>query len=112
MSKKEKFIEDVENLIEQLSDEGREYFEELKKTPFTPKGISDKGKVILKDMQENNSEGKIFTSKEIADRLGIGGRSVSGSMRSLISLGHVIKNTTTPVSYSLTIEGATFDLDK
>lgn len=112
MSKKDLFISEVEKFAEKLSEEAKEYLEEMKKAPFTPKEISDKGKVILKDMQDNDSDNKIFTSKEIADRLGIGGRSVSGSMRSLIALGYVIKVNENPVQYALTPDGKVYELDK
>ncbi len=113
MSKKDLFISEVENFVEKLSDEAREYFEEIKKSPFQSKEITDKGKVILKDMQDNcGDETSIFTSKEIADRLGISGRSVSGSMRSLISLGYAEKVSNNPVQYALTQAGKDYVLDK
>ena len=39
MSNKEIFISEVESFVEKLSKEAKEYFEELQKAPFTPKGI-------------------------------------------------------------------------
>ena len=113
MSNKEIFISEVESFVEKLSKEAKEYFEELQKAPFTPKEISDKGKVILKDMQDNAQDTtRVFSSKEIADRLGIGGRSVSGSMRNLIALGYVRKESTSPVTYALTENGLAYALDE
>lgn len=61
-------------------------------------------------MQENMGENK-FKSKDIGERLGISGRSVSGSIRSLIALGYVEKISNEPVVYALTDAGMNFNID-
>ena len=48
MSKKDLFISEVENFVEKLSDEAKEYFEEIKKSPFQSKEITDKALNRLK----------------------------------------------------------------
>ena len=54
-------------------------------------------------MQEHKEEYKnLFTSKAIADAMSISGKSVGGSMRSLVSKGYVTKIAGTPVVYQLT----------
>lgn len=114
MSKKI-FLSEIKEMIDnkdiELSEEAMKGFEELTTAKaFTPKEITDKGKVILKDMQENIGENK-FKSKDIGERLGISGRSVSGSIRSLIALGYVEKVSNEPVVYALTDAGMNFNID-
>lgn len=111
MSKKEKFIEDVENLIEQLSDEGKEYFEDFKANKKISTGeMTEKGKTILKYMQ-NNITNNIFKSKDIGDAIGVSGKSVSGSIKKLITDGYVEKVGTNPVTYAITEVGKDYKLD-
>lgn len=115
MSKKV-FLSEIKNLVDGgqlvLSKEALEGLDELVNAKaFVPKEITDKGKVILKDMQDNFT-GEGMKAKDIGERLGVSGRSVSGSIRSLIALGYVEKVTSDPVSYGLTDEGKNFDLDK
>ena len=114
MSKKV-FLSEIQSLIDggkiKLSEDAMKGYEELATAKaFVPKEITDKGKVILKDMQENDN-GNGFKAKDIGDRLGISGRSVSGSIRSLIALGYVTKISTDPVIYALTDEGMNFNID-
>lgn len=114
MSKKV-FLNEIQELIDnkdlQLSEEAMKGFDELVNAKaFTPKEITDKGKVILKDMQDNLGDNK-FKAKDIGERIGVSGRSVSGSIRSLIALGYVKKVNAEPVMYGLTDKGMKFDLD-
>lgn len=114
MSKKV-FLSEIQEMINNkdlvLSEEAMKGFEELTTAKaFTPKEITDKGKVILKDMQDNNTSNE-FKAKDIGERLGISGRSVSGSIRALIALGYVVKIGTDPVVYALTDEGMNFNID-
>ena len=112
MSKKEIFIEEVEKFIEKCSDEAKEYFEELK-TQKTKEGITDKGKAILKIMQEKyDLVNNIFKAKDIGEDLGISGRSVSGSIRALVAGGYVEKLGKDPVVYGLTESGKAYEFDK
>jgi predicted transcriptional regulator len=60
-------------------------------------------------MQENEAN-KSFTSKEIAEGLFTSSRSVSSSMRKLITEGFVEKLTLEPITYGLTDKGTTKDL--
>lgn len=111
MTNKEKFIEDVENVIEQLSEQGLEYFNQLKeekaKSEFT-----EKGQKILIYMQNNYKKyNNIFKAKVIGEGLFMSGRSVSGSIRKLITDGYIAKNTGNPVTYSLTDLGKEYKFD-
>jgi len=102
---KEKFIEDVEKFIEQLSDEGREYFENIlkKNKKESAGGITKKGQVLLNYMTENCEENNnIFTAKDIAADLNTTGRSVSSVLRKLVADGYLTKRGSNPICYSLT----------
>lgn len=103
MTKKEKFIQEVEALDINLSEEALEYFNSLKEGK-TSGGITEKGQQILDFMQENKDKfDNQFKAADIGEGLGVSGRSVSGSMKKLITDGYVIKLTPSPnVTYGLT----------
>lgn len=107
MSKKEKFIEDVENLIEQLSEEGKEYFETLKNAKDKSE-ITEKGKIILTYMQNHTESLK---AKDIATAINSTGRSVSGSIKKLVADGYVEKTGMNPTTYAITEIGLNYKLD-
>jgi hypothetical protein len=112
MSKKI-FIEEVEKFAEQLSDEALTYFNEFKSSKASKEGITESGKKILEYMQNNYSQcDNIFSAKNIGEGLFTSGRSISGSMRKLLTDGYVEKISTSPVKYSLTDLGKTYKFDK
>jgi Fic family protein len=112
--KKEKFIEMVEKLIKDANEdelnkyqEALEYFEifksekEKEKPEFTENGLK-----ILKYMQDNfNNFNNIFKAKEIGEGLFMSSRSVSGSLRKLVTDNYVEKIGNNPSIYSLTEKG-------
>lgn len=115
MTNKEIFIETVEALFSHTTNSipqaAIDYFETLKgaevdtpKQPFTEVGAS-----ILIWMQDNHIlHNNIFRAKTIAEGMfaingsPITSRTVSGSMRKLVTDGYVSKVEGNPVSYSLT----------
>jgi len=77
------------------------------------KAFTEKGIKILECMKENNEKYlNIFNSKTLGELLFMTPRSVSGSMKKLISDGYVEKVGTNPVSYGLTDEGKNIEFDK
>lgn len=119
MSKKQKFIEMVEVLLEHNEDitfdkEALEYFNILKAADINndkPK-FTDNGKLVLKYMQENKElRNNIFNAKEVGEGLGVSSRTASGAMRKLVTDGYVEKIGTNPVIYSLTTSGVEVDVD-
>ena len=121
MSKKQKFIEMVESLINNnnnvnvaLDSEALEYFNILKAADINndkPK-FTDNGKMVLRYMQENRElRNNIFNAKEVGEGLGVSSRTASGAMRKLVTDGYVEKIGTNPVVYSLTSEGVAVDVD-
>lgn len=123
MTKKEAFIKMVEGLIDPLDinelkedDETKmaiEFFQELKENKASaPKPeITENGAKILAYMQENYQKyNNVFKAKEIGEGLFVSSRSVSGSMKKLITEGFVEKIGSDSVAYSITDKGKDKDL--
>lgn len=89
-----------------------EYIQSILAETDTAADLTDKNKTILKWMQDNYSRFiNIMSAKQIGDGLFMSGRSVSGSIRKLITLGLVDKQGKDPVYYSLTETGKQKELD-
>lgn len=113
MSNKEIFMKELEELItknkENLSNETVEYFETLKTTLIEDKeAFTKNGRAILLFLQQNPRD--MWKSKDIADAMEISSRSVSGSMRKLVTDGYVDKLGKDPVIYALTEKGKKINL--
>ena len=110
MSNREIFLKDIEDLIEthkeEVAKETIEYFETLKKTIADDKKeeFTENGKRILLFLQANQDI-EIWKAKDIAEKIDISSRSVSGSMRKLLNDGYVDKIGKDPVIYALTTKG-------
>ena len=113
MTNKEYFIQDVENLVDQLSEKGLEYFETLKKNKKETKQFTENGKKILKFMQEHYDEyNNIFTSKIIAEGLFTSARSISGSLTKLANDEYIEKiKTNENITYKIVKAGQEAQLD-
>ena len=73
--------------------------------------ITENGLKILQYMQENNEKyNNIFSAKNIGEGLFLSSRSVSGSMRKLVTDEYVYKIGNNPVCYSLTEQGKNIDI--
>lgn len=120
MSKKEKFIE----LVQLLMDREKFYFddpewkdaldywnalqmsEDNTKPKFTENGLK-----ILAYMKENkDNHNNLFKAKEIGEGLGITSRTASGALRKLVNDGYVEKVGENPVIYSLTSIGVDYEI--
>lgn len=115
MTNKEIFIKSIQEEIDngmELPDEAIAYFEELKNGKASLGGLTVNGKIILGFLQNNFEQyNNIFTSKNIAEKIGAPSRSVSGAIRKLVSDGYVRKLNSNPVSYELTDLGKDFQID-
>ena len=118
MTKKEKFIERVEKLLNSNEDKSIEdaeaiaYFETFKaikesvKPQFTENGIK-----ILSYMKENkDTYNNIFKAKEIGEGLFTSSKTVSGGLRKLVTDNYVEKVGENPTVYSLTNKGIEVNL--
>ena len=113
MSKKEKFIEFVEqNLMSKCSEldsDVADYWYALKNQEDKEKPIlSENGKPILKFMQTTMDKGK---ASDIAEAMFISSRSVSGAMRKLVTDGFVEKIGKDPIIYCITEKGRNIEID-
>lgn len=119
MTNKEIFIKKIEEILNDCPDffgqdeeaeKALKFFKELKENKSS-KDLTENGIKILSFMQENDSSfNNLFTAAAIGQGLSISGRSVSGSMRKLVSNEYVEKIGKDPVTYSLTSLGKDFSL--
>lgn len=123
MSKKEKFIEEIEMMIENvrkttgenpLSEDAAVYFEALKGAADKEKpAFTENGKLVLQFMKDNKDKyNNMFKAKEIGEELNITSRTASGATRKLVTDGYVEKIGESPVVYSLTEKGISVNFEE
>ena len=118
MNKKEAFVKMVEELLDGQDTskyaDAIAYFETFKsdkKAKGDKPKFTDNGKLILRTMIENQGEKQnLFKARDIAELAFISSRSVSGSIRKLITDGYVDKMGQDPIIYTLTDEGKSVEL--
>lgn len=117
MTKKEAFIKEVEWVLENttfaFSDQAMNFFNDLKITKEKEKPpITEKGVAILQAMRDNKDKyNNVFKAKDVAEIMFCSSRSVSGSMRKLVTDGFVDKAGTDPTVYSLTDKGIDYQIE-
>ena len=117
MSKKEAFIDYVTKIMDELavpkmSEEAQEYwdalrFKEEKEKPM----FTDNGKLIMEYLKSLPDDVSAMKSKDIAEALVVSSRTVSGSMRKLVSDGFVEKIGDSPVLYKITEKGKNIEIN-
>lgn len=117
MTNKEKFIEEIEKIVENfeepaplqevLSEQAYSFFLSLKEDKSENGELTEKGAEILNYMQKQSegNDSATFTAKSIGEGLDQSSRSVSGGMRKLVSCGYVEKTGENPIVYKLTEKG-------
>lgn len=111
MSNKEKLIQAIEELIQKYPDsfneEVLEYWKNFKEETSSLKtDLTEKGALILNYMHTNKElHNNLFTAQSIGTGLHLSGKSVSGSMRKLVSNGYVEKLESKPITYQITLLG-------
>ena len=125
MSKKECFIQLVEDLMKVADQNGydfrtmeqygdaEDYWNALKITEDDAKpAFTENGKIILNFMQKNKATyNNLFKAKDIGEQIGISSRTVSGGMRKLVSDGYVEKIGQNPVIYAITTKGENIEVE-
>lgn len=112
MSNKEKFIEEVEVMLNngnEFSEEAKKFFQSLKAEAAAAPTMTERGIQIIQYMQ--NATEFALTCKHISEGLGLASRSISGAMRKLVSDGFVEKAGKDPIIYSLTEKGKEYEID-
>lgn len=119
MSKKEKFIEAIEDAffskvdINELDPDIVSYWNALKGANEVEKPtFTDNGKLIMKYLQELPADAPMMKAKEIAEGLFISSRAVSGAMRKLVTDGFIEKAGQDPVMYALTEKGRNIEIEE
>lgn len=103
----QEFIKEIYSHEEILSDEAVDFLKELMEKNSSENILTEIGKKILLSMLKNReSYLNVFSSKQLGELLFMSARSVSGSMRKLVTEGYVEKAGTNPVTYKLTDKGA------
>lgn len=112
MTKKEKFIEAIDNAlfskvdINELDPDVVAYWEAFKGENEKEKPLfTDNGKLILKYMQEHIADMPMGKAKDIGEGLFISSRVVSGAIQKLVKDGYVEKIGSNPTVYALTDSG-------
>lgn len=114
MSKKVLFLSMVTELVDEAIAAGKEldadalvYLEALKTSKEKDKPqFTDNGKLIFNFMKDNfEPVNNLFKAKDIAEGIFVSSRSVSGSIRKLVTDGFVEKIGADPIVYSLTAVG-------
>lgn len=119
MSKKEKFIEAIEDAffskvdINELDPDIVSYWNALKGANEVEKPtFTDNGKLIMKYLQDLPEDTPMMKAREIAEGLFISSRAVSGAMRKLVTDGFVEKVGQDPVMYALTEKGRNIEIEE
>ena len=108
------FIDTVEELFKaypmSVPAEALDFFEDYKKGKSgNAKKFTDKGIAILVAMREIDDW---ITAKSLGERLDVSGRSVSGTMRKLVTDGYIEKKAGNPISYRITNAGKTCNFEE
>ena len=105
MTAREMFIEEVEKVVENFPEEAQNYFETFKETVSeNKKEFTENGKIILACLKDN-LDITMWKAKDIADKIELSSRTVSGALRKLVSDGYVEKTGKNPVIYNITEKG-------
>lgn len=111
MDKRQEFINFIEGLNLEMPEGARIYFEALKDNKDSAKPLfTDNGKMILQCLKDN-LDTELWKSKDIADKLFISSRTVSGAIRKLVSDGFVEKVGTDPTIYTITQKGKEIEIN-
>lgn len=110
MTTKEKFISEIETILatNPISEEAMSFFNELKSSAPI---VTEKGINILSYVQKQSMD-YIFTAKMLAEQIDMNTRSISGTIRKLITDGFLEKvGNSSPLTYKITESGYNLDLD-
>ena len=86
------------------------YLNILKEVKDEKPELTENGKNVLRFLQENQDM-RCWKAKDVADRMGISSRGVSGTLRKLVNDGFCEKLGAEPVIYALTEKGKTFIIE-
>ena len=102
----QEFLKEIDSHRDILSESAIDFLDELLEKNSTENILTETGKKILISMYANKETYlNVFSSKQLGELLFMSARSVSGSMRKLVTEQYVEKLGTNPVTYKLTENG-------
>lgn len=113
----QEFLKEINSHREILSDSAIKFLDELLEKNSIENTLTETGKKILISMYTNKETHlNTFSSKQLGELLFMSARSISGSMRKLVSAQYVEKVGINPVTYKITTNGEAlvkeFQIDK
>lgn len=116
MNGKDEFISYVKELMEtsniEITEKASLFWEALQTTDSMNKPLfTENGKKILSHLQ-SHPDTKMWKARDIASDLFLQSRSVSGTMRKLVSDGYVERLGKDPIIYALTEKGINTIIDE
>ena len=104
-------MEAAPDVAEQLmTDNVKAYIDILKDVKDEKPVVTENGQQILKYLQEN-PDVRTWKAKDLADKMGLMSRGVSGTLRKLVNDGYCEKVSTDPVVYAITEKGKNFKIE-
>lgn len=102
----QEFLKEIDSHRDILSESAIDFLDELLEKNSTENILTETGRKILISMYINKETYlNVFSSKQLGELLFMSARSVSGSMRKLVTEQYVEKSGTNPVTYKLTENG-------
>ena len=99
-------LKEIDSHRDILSESAINFLDELLEKNSTENILTETGRKILISMYANKETYlNVFSSKQLGELLFMSARSVSGSMRKLVTEQYVEKSGTNPVTYKLTENG-------
>lgn len=109
--RKKVFIQTVDALFKaypmNVPTDAVDFFEDYQKSSSGPKEMTEKGYTILLQMKDVNDW---ITAKSLGEIMDISGKSVSGTMRKLVTDGFVEKRAGNPTCYKITEKGLKYEI--
>ena len=116
MSVKSDFVKFINSMMEDTgysfpTDELKEYWKLFQEGPSNQKPTFTENGILILTFLKNHPETKLWKSKDLAEQMELSSRTVSGSMRKLVTDGFVEKVGQDPIIYSITEKGKEVNLD-
>lgn len=93
-----------------MTDNVRTYINVLNEVKEEKPVVTENGLKILTYLHEN-PDVRTWKAKDLADKMGIASRGVSGALRKLVNDGYCEKISTDPVVYAITEKGINFNFE-
>lgn len=93
-----------------MTDNIRAYIDMLNEAKPEKPVVTENGLKILEYLQEN-PDVRTWKARDLAEKMGVASRGVSGALRKLVNDGYCEKISTDPVVYTITEKGMNFKFE-